>query len=175
MNHTLPPPDEWVGGEVSSNHYANDWEAGRRQKGQLARTSGWNSACLQCHHSAMMGYSSHYLMFGCRPRVLAKFYFPTFRCAEVPRRGTSTKCVDEYGATVWDKLRATPQEVQIQSTVEGMKMGMHPSMSSSLMTHHHLPWHGILPWNCRGTPAANIRVDLFPQLIHKEPQLNQTN
>ena len=24
-------------------------EAGRRQKGQLARTSGWTSACLQCH------------------------------------------------------------------------------------------------------------------------------
>ena len=45
-NHTLPPPDKWAGGEVSSNHYAGDWEAGRRQKGQLARTSCWNSAHL---------------------------------------------------------------------------------------------------------------------------------
>ena len=30
VNHTLSPPDEWASGEVSSNHYADDWEAGRR-------------------------------------------------------------------------------------------------------------------------------------------------
>ena len=41
--------NEWVGGEITSNHYVNDWEAGRRQKGWLASTSGWNSACLQYH------------------------------------------------------------------------------------------------------------------------------
>ena len=27
--------------------------------------------------SAMMGYSLHYLMFGCRPRLLVDFYFPS--------------------------------------------------------------------------------------------------
>ena len=40
QNHTVPHTDKWVGGEITSNHDANDWEAGRRQKGKLARTSG---------------------------------------------------------------------------------------------------------------------------------------
>ena len=34
--------------------------------------------------SAMMGYSRHYLMFGCRPRLPVNFYVPTLRSAEVP-------------------------------------------------------------------------------------------
>ena len=65
-----------------------------------------------------MGYSAHYLMFGCRPRLPFDFYFPTFRSAEVPRRGTSAKHVDEYVAAVQDGLRAALQEAQIQSTAE---------------------------------------------------------
>ena len=32
MYQALPPLDKWVGGEVTSNHYANGWEVGRRQK-----------------------------------------------------------------------------------------------------------------------------------------------
>ena len=63
--------------------------------------------------STMTGYSPHYSMFGCRPRLLVDFYFPTFRSTEVPRRGTSTKCVDECMATVPNQLRATLQESQI--------------------------------------------------------------
>ena len=56
--------------------------------------------------SAMMGYSPHYLIFGHRPRLPVNFYFPTFRSTEAPSRGTSTKHVDEYVATVHDRLRA---------------------------------------------------------------------
>ena len=50
--------------------------------------------------SAVTGCSPHYLMFGCRPRLPDDFYFPTFRSAEVPRRGPSAKCVDKCVATV---------------------------------------------------------------------------
>ena len=64
MDHTLPPPDEWAGGEVTPNHNANDQEAGRRQKadwpGHLAEIVHTYNAT----QSGMMGYSPHYLMFG---------------------------------------------------------------------------------------------------------------
>ena len=68
--------------------------------------------------SAVMGYSPHYIMFGCRPRLPVDFYFPTFRSTEVPMRGASAKHVDEYMATVHDQLRATLGEAQAQSTAE---------------------------------------------------------
>ena len=52
--------------------------------------------------SAVMAYSPHYLMSGCRPWHPVDFYFPTFRSAEAPVRGASGKHVDEYVATVQD-------------------------------------------------------------------------
>ena len=69
-------------------------------------------------HSAMTGYSPHYLMFRQRPRIPANFYFPTFRSTEAPTREASAKHVYEYVATVWYWLRTALQEMQAQSMVE---------------------------------------------------------
>ena len=71
--------------------------------------------------SAVTGYSPHYLMFGCRPKLPVDFYFPTLRSAEVPRQGTSAWHVDEYIATVRDCLRAALQEAQAQSMAEAQR------------------------------------------------------
>ena len=68
--------------------------------------------------STVMGYSLHYLIFGCRPRVPVNFYFPTFRTTETPMKGASAKHVDKYVATVHDQLRAALWEAQAQSMTE---------------------------------------------------------
>ena len=62
-----------------------------------------------------MGYNPHYLMFGHRQWLPVNFYFPSWRNAEVPKRGTSTKYVDEY------QLRAALQEAKAQSTAEAQR------------------------------------------------------
>ena len=56
-------------------------------------------------HSAVTGYSPHYLMFGQRPRLLVHFYFPTVGHNETPMREVSTKHVDKYIASVQERLR----------------------------------------------------------------------
>ena len=72
-------------------------------------------------HSTVYGYSPHHLMFGCRPRLPVDFFFPTIGSNEAPMREASTKCVDEYIASIWDRLRTTLQEVQAQSMVEACR------------------------------------------------------
>ena len=69
---------------------------------QIAHT--YNATC-----SAVTGYSPHYLMFGQRPRFPVNFYFPTIGSTEAPMREASTKHVDEYVASVQDRLRTTLQ------------------------------------------------------------------
>ena len=69
-------------------------------------------------HSTVIGYSPHYLMFGQRPRLLVDFFFPTVGSSKAPMREASVKHVDEYVASIWDRLRTALQEVQDQSMVE---------------------------------------------------------
>ena len=68
-----------------------------------------------------MGYSTYYLMFGCRPRLPVDFYFHTLRSAEVPKGASYAKYVDKYIVLVWDQLRATLLEAQAQSTTEAQR------------------------------------------------------
>ena len=68
-----------------------------------------------------MGYSTHYLKFGHRPRLPVNFYFSTSRSTEVPKRGTSSKHVDEYIATVQDCLKAILQEAHVQCKAEAQR------------------------------------------------------
>ena len=69
-------------------------------------------------HSAVMGYSPHYLMFGWRPRLPVDFYFPTLGSTEAPTREVSTKHVGEYIASIWDRLRTVLWEAQPQLMAE---------------------------------------------------------
>ena len=39
-DYTLPAPDQWAGRKIAPDNYVHDWEAGRRQKSQLAITFG---------------------------------------------------------------------------------------------------------------------------------------
>ena len=68
--------------------------------------------------SAVTRYSPHYLMFGCGPRLLVNFVFPTVGSNEAPTREASAKHVDVYMASVWDRLRTSLWEVQAQLMVE---------------------------------------------------------
>ena len=58
-------------------------------------------------HSAVTRYSPHYLTFRRQPRLLVNFVFPDIGSSEVPMREASTKHVDEYVASIWDRLRTT--------------------------------------------------------------------
>ena len=73
------------------------------------KKADWPSHLAEIAHaynatqSAVTGYSSHYLIFRCRPRLLVNF--------------ASAKHVDKYIASVQDRLRTTLWEAQVQSMV----------------------------------------------------------
>ena len=69
--------------------------------------------------STVTRYSPDYLMFRQWPGLLVNFVFPTIGSNEAPVRKASTKHVDMYVASVWDRLRTTLWEAQAQSPVEG--------------------------------------------------------
>ena len=69
-------------------------------------------------HSPVKGYSPHYLMFRQRPRLPVNFYFPTIGSIEAPTREASTKHVDEFVASVWDRVRTALWKAQAQSMAE---------------------------------------------------------
>ena len=88
------------------------------------KNANWPSHLAEIAHAynatcfTVTGYSLHYLMFGQRPRLLVDFYFPTISSTEAPMRDASAKHVDEYVASVWDRLRTALWEVQAQLMVE---------------------------------------------------------
>ena len=100
-------------GQVERSHQTIMQMIGKLAEDKKANWPGHLAEIVHAYtatKSTVMGYRPHYLMFGCRPRLLVDFYFPTFRSTEVPMRGTSAKHVDEYVATGCSQLRATLQE-----------------------------------------------------------------
>ena len=91
------------------------------------KKADWPSHLAEIAHaynatrSTVTGYSPHYLMFRCRPRLPVNFVCPTIGSNEAPMREASAKHVDVYIASVWDRLRTALQEVQAQSMVEACR------------------------------------------------------
>ena len=113
-----------MNGLVKRSHQTIMWMIGKQGENKKADWPGHLAEIVHAYNatqSAVMGYSPHYLMFGCRPRLPVDFYFPTFRSTEVSKRGISARHVFEYVATVHDQLRATPWEAQAQSTAEAQR------------------------------------------------------
>ena len=88
------------------------------------KKADWPSHLAEIAHvynatqSAVTRYSPHYLMFRWWPRLPVNFVFPTIGSNEAPMREASAKYVDEYIASVQDRLRTTLWEAQPQSMAE---------------------------------------------------------
>ena len=110
-----------INGLVEISHQTIMQMIRKLREDKKAKWPGHLAEIVQAYNAtqyAMMEYSPHYLMFGCWPWLLVNFYFPTFRSADVPMRGASARCVDEYMATVQDWLKGTLLEAQAQSMAE---------------------------------------------------------
>ena len=91
------------------------------------KKASWPSHLAEIVHTynatqfTVTGYSPHYLMFGCRPRLLVDFVFPTIASNEACMREASVKHVDVYIVYIWHRLRTTLREAQAQSMVEACR------------------------------------------------------
>ena len=82
------PYHPWMNGLVERSHQTIVWMIGKLGEDKKANWPGHLAEIVHAYHatqSAMMGYSPHYLMFGCRPRLLVDFYFPTLRSGRGPK------------------------------------------------------------------------------------------
>ena len=113
----ITPYHPQTNGLVERLHQTIMHMIGKMEKDKKAN---WPSHLAEIVHaynatwSAVTGYSPHYLMFRCRPRLLVDFVFPTVGSNKAPMKETSTKCVDVYVASIWDRMRTTLWEVQAQ-------------------------------------------------------------
>ena len=64
-------------------------------------------------------------MFGRRLRLPVDFFFPTIGSSEAPVREASTKHVDEYVASIQNRLKTTLQEAQAQSMAEACQQKLY--------------------------------------------------
>ena len=117
-DHALPPPNQRAGREIAPDNYVQDWEAGRRQKSWLPSHLAEIVYAYNATQSAVTGYSPHYLMFRWWPRLQVNFVFTTIGSNKAPMREASTKHVDVYVASIWDRLRTALWEAHAQSTAE---------------------------------------------------------
>ena len=86
---TMPYHPQTIG-LLERSHQTIMWMIGKLGEDKKANWPGHLVEIVHAYNanwSAMMGYSTHYIMFGCRPRLLVDFYFPTFWSADVPKRG----------------------------------------------------------------------------------------
>ena len=67
-------------GLVERSHQTIMWMIGKLGEDKKANWPGHLAEIVHAYNaiqSVIMGYSPHYLMFGCRPRLPVDFYFPT--------------------------------------------------------------------------------------------------
>ena len=111
-------------GLVERSHQTIIRMIGKQGKDKKAHWPGHLAEIVHAYnatHSAVTGYSLHYLMFGWRPRLPVNFYFFTYRSSEAPTRAASAKHVNKYVAIDQDWLRTTLQEAQTQSMAEARR------------------------------------------------------
>ena len=94
------------------------WKLGEDKKADWPSHLAETGHAYNATHSTVTGCSPHYLMFRQRPRLPVDFVFPIIGSSEVPMREASAKHVDEYVASVQDRLRTTLWEGQAQSMAE---------------------------------------------------------